>query len=66
MREAVFIEMTGTEPAVFRFDLPSGVLSRWDDPAVEYLGPNQTLIAHPGRVPANLLDSGSRAGDDNS
>ena len=66
MHGMVFIEMTDTEPAALRFELPGGVLSDWNNPAVEYFGPNQAVVAHPGRTRAYLLDSGSRAGDDNS
>ena len=66
MRRAVFLDMKHGDPAVLRFELPSGILSPWHDPSIEYFGPNRAIEAHPERVPAYLLDSGSRAGDGNS
>lgn len=65
MEGVVFLELTAGRIATFEFMLPSGVLM---DRAtgIRYLGPNQTLGHYRDRTNAYVLDSGSRAGDDNA
>jgi hypothetical protein len=65
VKGVVFLETIGGSVRTFDWQLPSGVLIDRNT-GVRYDGPNQAISAHPQRIPAYSLDSGGRAGDDNS
>jgi hypothetical protein len=65
MDGVIFLDL-GNLVECFRFDFGTGAVTRLDYPRETSRSTNEALGNFPNRLPAYLLDSGSRPGDDNA